>query len=72
MHNHGGDKRMMWMMALCCAIPLILIFTFGVGGQASGAPSWVVFGGIAAMVAAHFFMMGKSHKHSDEEDKSSR
>ena len=29
--------------------------------------TWIVIGGIAAMVVAHFFMMGKSHKHSNQE-----
>ncbi len=58
---------MMWMMAICCAVPLLLIFVFGAGGRALGAPSWIIFGGVAVMVIAHFFMMGRSHKHSDEE-----
>jgi len=57
---------MMWMMVLCCTIPLVLILLFSTGGKALGAPTWIVFGGIAVMVIAHFFMMGKSHKHSDE------
>ena len=29
--------------------------------------TWIVIGGIALMAIAHFFMMGKSHKHSDQE-----
>ncbi len=69
MHDHnnndGGMKSMMWMMVICCAVPLVLILIFGAGGKALGAPTWVVFGGIAVMVLAHFFMMGKSHNHSD-------
>ena len=71
MHNHnnnnGGMKSMMWMMVLCCVAPLVLILVFGAGGRALGAPTWIVFGGIAVMVIAHLFMMGKSHKHSDDE-----
>ena len=66
-HNGKGNNSMMWMMAICCAVPLLLIFVFGAGGRALGAPSWIIFGGVAVMVIAHFFMMGRSHKHSDEE-----
>ena len=73
MHDHNnndnGMKSMMWMMIICCAVPLLLIVFLGAGGKALGAPTWVVLGGIAVMVIAHFFMMGKSHKHTDEEQK---
>ena len=74
MHNNqNGDKqnsKMMWIMMLCCAVPLLLIILFGLGGRAFGASTWVIFGGMALMVIAHFFMMGKSHKHGvdNEED----
>jgi len=67
MHNHDdngeGTKSMMWMMALCCAVPLIFIFIFGVGGEALGAPVWIVFGGIALMAIFHLFIMKRSHKN---------
>lgn len=23
--DHGHDKKMMWLMALCCALPLIVL-----------------------------------------------
>ena len=70
MHNHdgGNNKSMMWMMVICCAVPLLLIILFGLGGKAFGASTWVVFGGVAVMLVAHFFMMGKSHKHSSGSD----
>lgn len=71
MHDHNdndkGMKSMMWMMVICCAVPLLLILVLGAGGKALGAPTWIVFGGIAVMVIAHFLMMGKSHKHSGDE-----
>ncbi len=69
MRNHDGkdDSWMMWVMMICCAVPLLLIILFSLGGKAFGAPTWIVIGGIAVMVVAHFFMMGRSHKHSDEE-----
>ena len=72
MHNHGdeggGMKSMMWMMVICCAALLFLIFALGSGGKAIGFPSWGVWVGIAAMVLAHVFMMGKSHKEPDRSD----
>ena len=71
MHNHDNDdkgmKSMMWMMVICCAVPLVLIVFLGAGGKALGAPTWIVLGGIAVMVVGHFFMMGR-HKHSDSSD----
>lgn len=69
MHNHDGknDDRMMWAMMICCAVPLLFIILLGIGDKAFGAPTWIIIGGIAAMAVAHFFMRGKSHKHSDEE-----
>ena len=69
MHDHDGkgSNSMMWMMVICCAIPLLLILVLGSGGKALGTPTWIVLGGVAVMVVAHFFMMGRSHKHSDEE-----
>ncbi len=73
MHDHDkkSNKNMMWMMAICCGLPLLLILVVGGGGRALGASTWVVFGGMAVMILAHFFMMGK-HKgngNSDEKDK---
>ncbi len=69
MHNHDGknDNWMMWVMMICCAIPLLVIVLFGFGGRALGAPTWIILGAIAVMVIFHFISMGKSHKHSDEE-----
>lgn len=67
MHNHDGNNNNWMMMMICCAVPLLLIVLFGLGGKALGSPTWIVIGGIAVMVIAHFFMMGRSHKHSDEE-----
>ena len=57
---------MMWMMVLCCALPFVLIIFLGAGGKAVGASTWVIFGGIVVMILAHFFMMGRPHKHLDE------
>jgi fatty acid desaturase len=69
MHNHDGksDNWMMWVMLICCAVPLLIIVLFGFGGKALGFPTWIVLGGVAVMVIAHFFMMGRLHKHSDKD-----
>lgn len=71
MHDHNnndkGTKSMIWMMVICGAVLLLLILVLGAGGKALGAPTWVVFGGVALMIGAHLFMMGRSHKHEDEE-----
>ena len=68
-HNNGkGNNSMMWMMAICCGLPLLLILFVGGGGRTLGASTWVVFGGMAVMILAHFFMIGK-HKHGSDSDK---
>ena len=66
MHNHdkGNGNSTMWMMMICCVVPVLLIALFGLGGKYLGAPTWVVIGGIGVMIIAHYFMMGRSHKHS--------
>ena len=68
MHGNDNDKQSSWMMRammICCAVPLLFIIIFGAGGKASGFPTWVVVGVVAVMMAAHFFMIGRSHKRSD-------
>jgi hypothetical protein len=66
-NNDESMKSMIWMMVICCAVPLVLILLFGAGAKVLGAPKWVVLGGIAVMVVAHFLVMGKSREHSNEE-----
>lgn len=72
MHDHDNNDKgmgsMTWMMVICCAVPLVLVLIFGLGGKALGASSWVIFGGVAVMILAHFFMM-RGHGHSNEEHK---
>lgn len=65
MHDNSDNKgmrTMMWMMTICCALPLILILLFGAGGKAQGVPSWVVLGTIVLMIISHFFMMRRSNR----------
>ena len=68
-HNHddSGMKSMMWMMVLCCALPLLFIVFFGAGGRALGASTWVIIGGIIVMVGIHWFMM-RGHGKSDHSE----
>lgn len=74
MHDHDssskndGHKGMMWMMAICCGLPILFILASGASGKALGAPTWAVFGGIAVMLAVHFFAMGGSRKHADKSE----
>ena len=78
MHNHNDDKQnswMVWAMIICCAIPLVLILVFSAGGKALGSPPWIVLGGVAMMMIAHFFMHCKHGSHGkgdsrDHQDKS--
>lgn len=70
MHNHDdndtGTKSMLWMMAICCGLPVVLLLIFGGGGSALGASPWAIIGIVGVMVGTHLFMMRKSHRHSDE------
>ena len=29
MHNHDGHKGMLWMMIICCALPLVFLLFAG-------------------------------------------
>lgn len=64
-HDEKNNNGMMWMMVLCCVLPLLLVGIFGAGGKAISAPTWLIFAGIIVMVVVHFVMMRKTHKHSD-------
>ena len=67
-NNNKDDmhKGMLWMMVVCCGVPLVLVLVFGAGGTALGAPAWVMFGFVAIMLVVHFSRMGISHMHSDK------
>ena len=64
-NNDKGMKSMMWMMAICCGLPLVLFLFVGAGGIATGASKWLVIGIVALMIIAHVFMMRRGHKHDD-------
>ena len=63
MHNHNGkgDSSMMWMMVLCCALPLIFLLFAGSTVFSGGYIKYVLFG---ALAAAFLWMMWRGHgKH---------
>ena len=66
MHDHDTQGNgMMWMMVLCCALPvLFLVF---LGGKAVGNSAWLILGAMAVVMAVHFFMMKRSHDQSDND-----
>lgn len=66
-HNNEGSSWKKWGMMFVCVLPLLLLAFWGFGGRAVSAPSWLSWGGIALMVGLHMFMMGGSHKHSQDE-----
>lgn len=66
MNHNNHDSKMMWLMMICCLAPILLIFLFGSGARALGAPAWVVLGFVAVFVIVHFLTMKKSHQHSDD------
>ncbi len=59
----------MWMMMICCALPLLLIVMFGLGGKTFGAPAWIMVGSIALILLIHLVLMSRSPHQSDKEQK---
>ncbi len=65
MHNHNGkgDNSMMWMMVLCCALPLVFLLFAGSSAFAGGYLKYVLFGALAAVF---LWMIWRGHGgHSD-------
>ena len=81
MHNHDpekGNSWMMWIMMICCGLPLLILLVIGFGGNSLGGSNWPVLGGVALMILVHFFMMKGMHRkptdkgnNSDSKDKHS-
>lgn len=53
-------------MMICCLGPILLIFLFGSGAKALGAPAWIVIGAVGVFVIVHFLTMKKSHEDSND------
>ena len=64
MHDHNDNNfgRMMWMMAICCLGPLIIIFF--AGRARGGLTNWLIIGALVVCVGAHF-LMHRKHKHHE-------
>jgi hypothetical protein len=58
---------MMWMMAICSAVPLLLLFFLSTGSLANETASWTVAGGVVLMLVAHYVMMRKMQSVSTGE-----
>lgn len=68
MHNHEdkGMKWMMYLMMLCCMVPLLIL----VAGARQGVNWWVI-GAISIFVVLHFVLMkkhGNCHGDHKKED----
>ncbi len=69
MNENKNMKWMMFVMILCCGLPLFLIVLFGVGGRTLGFSSWFTLIAIAVLVGMHFLIMKKMHKQNKNDDK---
>jgi len=60
MHNHNGkrDNSMMWMMMLCCALPLVFLLFAGSTVFSGGYLLPIIIG---VFVVAHIWMMFRGH-----------
>jgi len=71
MNEHTNDgketKSMMWMMAVCCLAPLVLIFALGFGSKTLGFSPWIIAVAAIAVVAVCFFAAKKPRENSKNE-----
>ncbi|MEK7156523.1 MAG: hypothetical protein AAB790_01825 [Patescibacteria group bacterium] len=70
MHNHNGkgDNSMMWMMVLCCALPIAFLLFGGSLLASGGFLPKILFG---AFAVACVWMMFKGHGgHGDSHENS--
>ncbi len=70
-HDHSNTHSSMhlWMMIVCCALPLVLIFAIGFFGLSRGSFSGVLpYAMILLCPLSMFFMMrGMGHDHGSAE-----
>ena len=50
---------MMWMMFICCALPLVVLFFAG-GTISTGGYFWPVL--VGTLIVVHFWMMFRGHR----------
>ena len=63
-HNKNSFSAMMWMMAICCLGPLVIVFF---AGRFRGRLSiWLIIGALVVCLGAHLFMHRK-RKHPESQ-----
>ncbi len=60
-NNNDSLAPMMWMMAICCGVPLLFIL---LGGSVNGTLRWVFMGVAVIFMIWHFRKMQKGNCHS--------
>ena len=60
---------MMWMMMLCCALPLVFLLFAGSSVFAGGYLKYVIIGGLAVACIAMMFMGHGRHGGTDGDEK---
>ena len=72
MHNHNGKKNlsMMWMMLVCCLLPIGLLLFAG-GTLSSGGYLWLILIGVFVVVCIWMMFKGHGERKDDgtEDDK---
>ena len=72
-HNNSNKsdehKGMMWMMVICCALPLIILFFIGSKVSIEGY-FWPIL--IGVFIILHIWMMSKRHKKHEGYDENEK
>jgi len=65
-HGTGGhDSKMMWLMMIGCALPLIILLF---SGGSTGGLNWFAIAAIGVFIAGHFWLMRRGHQHHQHQD----
>ncbi len=72
MHGHNdkndGHKGMMWMMVICCALPLVLLLLGGSAVFAGGPIRYVIIGALALVCVSMMFKRHSGHDNISGQD----
>jgi hypothetical protein len=59
----GMNMSMMWMMLICCGLPLLMVLAFPLfGSSRSSTLIWMVFGAIAIAFCVSAFLKKPKHR----------